>query len=332
MKAGLKFADRRDHRQPQLRARDRHARVRLRPGRRDPRARGRCQRHPQRHRRPGVESGARQRHRRCLRHRAPAGQAGLPPRLAGRTGPAARRQRPAADRGQPAHRARKAWTCWWPPCPSCWRRACRWRCRARASPCWKRPSAWPSRRIAGRVHVHIGYDEARAHRLIAGADVIAVPSRFEPCGLTQMYGLRYGTLPIVRRVGGLADTVSEGAGAAAADANGFVFDAATPAALASAMRWQRAVELRREPAGCVAGAHAARHVAIPGLGRPGAAVPAVVRRRPAAPARCDRGLIGAWPAAQAAGMSSLATTRLRSAALGGVQPAVGDAKQFTFVA
>jgi starch synthase len=62
----------------------------------------------------------------------------------------------------------------------------------------------------GRVHVHIGYDEARAHRLIAGADVIAVPSRFEPCGLTQMYGLRYGTLPVVRRVGGLADTVVDG--------------------------------------------------------------------------------------------------------------------------
>ena len=75
----------------------------------------------------------------------------------------------------------------------------------------------------GRVHVHIGYDEARAHRLIAGADVIAVPSRFEPCGLTQMYGLRYGTVPVVRRVGGLADTVSDGS-------TGFTFDAATPGA------------------------------------------------------------------------------------------------------
>jgi starch synthase len=69
--------------------------------------------------------------------------------------------------------------------------------------------------------VHVGYDEAGAHRLIAGADVIAVPSRFEPCGLTQMYGLRYGTLPLVRRVGGLADTVRE---ADDAQGNGFVFD------------------------------------------------------------------------------------------------------------
>ena len=85
----------------------------------------------------------------------------------------------------------------------------------------------------GRVAVHIGYDEARAHQLVAGADVIAVPSRFEPCGLTQMYGLRYGTPPVVRRVGGLADTVHEGR-------NGFVFDAATPGAFAQAvLRAQR---------------------------------------------------------------------------------------------
>jgi starch synthase len=89
-----------------------------------------------------------------------------------------------------------------------------------------------------QVQVHIGYDEARAHRLIAGADVIALPSRFEPCGLTQMYGLRYGTLPVVRRVGGLADTVVDSAGPDDGDpalATGFVFDAATPAALAHAV-------------------------------------------------------------------------------------------------
>jgi len=99
----------------------------------------------------------------------------------------------------------------------------------------------------GRVHVHIGYDEARAHRLVAGADAIAVPSRFEPCGLTQMYGLRYGTLPIVRRVGGLADTVSDATPQALAEgrATGFVFDAATPAALARCVL--RAAELRAQP-------------------------------------------------------------------------------------
>jgi len=98
-----------------------------------------------------------------------------------------------------------------------------------------------------RVHVHVGYDEARAHRLIAGADVIAVPSRFEPCGLTQMYGLRYGTLPVVRRVGGLADTVVDASDAARASgvATGFVFDAATPQAFERCVA--RAAALRRDP-------------------------------------------------------------------------------------
>ena len=96
----------------------------------------------------------------------------------------------------------------------------------------------------GRVHVHVGYDEARAHRLVAGADAIAVPSRFEPCGLTQLYGLRYGTLPIVRRVGGLADTVTDATPQAMADgrATGFTFDAATPAAFERAVR--RAADAR----------------------------------------------------------------------------------------
>jgi starch synthase len=89
----------------------------------------------------------------------------------------------------------------------------------------------------GSVAVRIGYDEALAHRLIAGADAILVPSRFEPCGLTQLYGLRYGTLPVVRRVGGLADTVVDATEEAVRTdrATGFTFDAATPAALDTAI-------------------------------------------------------------------------------------------------
>ncbi len=89
----------------------------------------------------------------------------------------------------------------------------------------------------GRVQVHVGYDEARAHRMVAGADMIAVPSRFEPCGLTQLYGLRYGTLPLVRRVGGLADTVTDADETALGEgrATGFAFDAATPRALLQAV-------------------------------------------------------------------------------------------------
>jgi len=100
----------------------------------------------------------------------------------------------------------------------------------------------------GAVAVRIGYDEALAHRLIAGADAILVPSRFEPCGLTQLYGLRYGTLPIVRRVGGLADTVVDANEEAvqAGRATGFAFDAATPAALDAAI--QRAIAAYADPA------------------------------------------------------------------------------------
>jgi starch synthase len=99
----------------------------------------------------------------------------------------------------------------------------------------------------GRVATKLGYDESLAHRLIAGADVILVPSRFEPCGLTQMYGLRYGALPLVRRVGGLADTVVDASETAIRDgrATGFTFDAATPAALEAAVA--RAIEARRHP-------------------------------------------------------------------------------------
>jgi starch synthase len=72
----------------------------------------------------------------------------------------------------------------------------------------------------GQIAVNLGYDEKFAHRMIAGADVMLVPSRFEPCGLTQLYALRYGTLPLVRKVGGLADTVAH-------DETGFVFESAT---------------------------------------------------------------------------------------------------------
>ena len=98
-----------------------------------------------------------------------------------------------------------------------------------------------------QVCAFIGYDEARAHRLIGGADLLLMPSRFEPCGLAQMYAMRYGTLPLVRRVGGLADTVADAGDGAAADAasTGFVFDAASPEALAAAVA--RAAACWRNP-------------------------------------------------------------------------------------
>lgn len=61
--------------------------------------------------------------------------------------------------------------------------------------------------LAGRFHAELKYDEALAHKIYAGADALFMPSRVEPCGLNQMYALRYGTIPIVRRVGGLNDTI-----------------------------------------------------------------------------------------------------------------------------
>lgn len=76
------------------------------------------------------------------------------------------------------------------------------------------------------LSIQIGYDELKSHRVIAGSDVILMPSRYEPCGLTQLYGLRYGTLPLVHRVGGLADTVidSTDENMATGTATGFTFD------------------------------------------------------------------------------------------------------------
>jgi starch synthase len=99
----------------------------------------------------------------------------------------------------------------------------------------------------GQVAVEIGYDEALSHLIIGGSDVILVPSRFEPCGLTQLYALRYGTLPLVRRVGGLADTVVDATSVSLAEdsATGFAFDDVNPQALMSAIG--RATALFCEP-------------------------------------------------------------------------------------
>lgn len=90
----------------------------------------------------------------------------------------------------------------------------------------------------GQVGVQIGYHEAFSHRIIGGADVIMVPSRFEPCGLTQLYGLKYGTLPLVRRTGGLADTVNDSSLENLADgiASGFSFEDSNAWSLLRAIR------------------------------------------------------------------------------------------------
>lgn len=99
----------------------------------------------------------------------------------------------------------------------------------------------------GRIAVRFGYDEPLAHRIFAGADAVLVPSRFEPCGLTQLYALRYGAVPVVARVGGLADTVIDANDAALADgvATGILFGPPSAEALVDAL--ERTLELFRRP-------------------------------------------------------------------------------------
>jgi starch synthase len=93
-------------------------------------------------------------------------------------------------------------------------------------------------RHPGRMAVKIGFDDELAHLIEAGADLFLMPSRYEPCGLNQMYSQRYGTPPVARATGGLADTIQDGA-------TGFLFERAEPAALLDAVR--RAAALWREP-------------------------------------------------------------------------------------
>jgi starch synthase len=96
-----------------------------------------------------------------------------------------------------------------------------------------------------RRSIRIGYQEPLAHRILAGADMVLTPARFEPCGLTQLYAMRYGALPIARRVGGLADTVTPIGSSCGASPTGFLFDGADAAALTEAIA--RALALYREP-------------------------------------------------------------------------------------
>ncbi|HEB58458.1 MAG TPA: glycogen synthase GlgA [Gammaproteobacteria bacterium] len=122
-----------------------------------------------------------------------------------------------------------------------------------------------ARQYPGQVAVRIGYNEALAHRIEAGSDLFLMPSRFEPCGLNQLYSLRYGTLPLVHRVGGLADTVIE-KGDKATD-NGFVFDAPHGEALLAALDralalWAKPTAWRRRQRNAMRADHSWRHSAM----------------------------------------------------------------------
>ncbi|MEA2988059.1 MAG: starch synthase, partial [Alphaproteobacteria bacterium] len=97
----------------------------------------------------------------------------------------------------------------------------------------------------GQVGCIIGYDEDLAHLVQAGADAVLVPSRFEPCGLTQLCAMRYGAIPVASKVGGLADTIID-AEAAARDATGLHFFPVTRETLEAALK--RTAKLWSEPA------------------------------------------------------------------------------------
>jgi starch synthase len=100
----------------------------------------------------------------------------------------------------------------------------------------------------GRVSVRVGYDERLARRLLAGADILLHPSRFEPFGLVPIYALRYGTLPLVRKVGGLADNVVDGSAPNVdGEATGFAFSGGTLEDLLVCLR--RALDMFRQPVG-----------------------------------------------------------------------------------
>jgi len=95
------------------------------------------------------------------------------------------------------------------------------------------------RSLASRLpnfNAHIGYDEELSHLIEAGSDFFLMPSRYEPCGLNQLYSLAYGTLPIVRRTGGLIDTV-ENYNQTTGDGTGFMFEDLTPQAIYDTVGW-----------------------------------------------------------------------------------------------
>jgi starch synthase len=103
-------------------------------------------------------------------------------------------------------------------------------------------------RYPSSVGTMVGYDESLSHLVQGGSDAILVPSRTEPCGLTQLYALRYGSPPVVRRTGGLADSVVDATESAlhAGIATGFAFDEPSPEGLRGALA--RAIEAYRQPA------------------------------------------------------------------------------------
>jgi starch synthase len=102
-------------------------------------------------------------------------------------------------------------------------------------------------RYPGRIAFRVGYEEPLAHRIVAGGDILLHPARYEPCGLTQLYAMRYGTLPVVRNTGGLRDTVVDTTDDTLnkGTATGFIFNGTTSDDMVRCV--ERALALYRQP-------------------------------------------------------------------------------------
>jgi starch synthase len=97
-----------------------------------------------------------------------------------------------------------------------------------------------SEKYPDKFYIHVGYDNRLSHLITAGSDMFLMPSRYEPCGLNQMYSLNYGTIPIVRKTGGLADTIKD-IDQYPSEGNGITFDEYSPEALLNTIK--KAIEI-----------------------------------------------------------------------------------------
>jgi starch synthase len=128
----------------------------------------------------------------------------------------------------------------------------------------------------GRIAVRIGFDNGLAHRVEAGSDMFLMPSRYEPCGLNQIYSLRYGTVPVVRATGGLDDTIDESTGFKFTDySSAALLDAVRTAVRAFADRksWQKRMRIGMQKDyswSSSAKAYAALYRRLLGVSEPGA--------------------------------------------------------------
>ncbi len=129
--------------------------------------------------------------------------------------------------------------------PALLERGCRFAILGSGEDRYESPLKQLARDWPGRFSLTIGYNEALAHRITAGCHMFLMPSRFEPCGLNQMYSLHYGTLPVVHGVGGLKDTVFDPLNSTMDRANGFCFD--EPGAEALLVAIERALETLEQP-------------------------------------------------------------------------------------